>query len=301
MEEKAISLEELTLEEVANLAEKRGIVILPAATTEGHGFHLPLGTDTFVAEWIAGKLSEKTGLPAMLPTPIRCGCSPTFHFDTEGNPLKGTLAIGHRTMADLFLDICRGLWSAGFRKIIVIQAHGQEWNFQTIAHETATLLRREGKALFIAAATYWELAARTLRENVSAPFWHAGEWETSAVMAIRNDLVRMDRVQGVVRVPLIDSGLIKGSVAQDDSEAFAVQDIASWVPIPVPGEIHPAGVGPAEAIKSATPEKGRIVLERAVEKYLDLIRDLETMYAPGEVPGIDVTERPPAPRFKVEY
>jgi creatinine amidohydrolase/Fe(II)-dependent formamide hydrolase-like protein len=204
-------------------------------------------------------------------------------------------------MSRVFLDICRGLWAAGFRKVVVVQAHGQEWNFQVLAHETATLLRREGKGLFIAAATYWELAAGEIRKRVSTPFWHAGEWETSAMLAVDESLVHLDQAKGSVRIPLIDTDLIKGSVTQDEREAFAVQDVASWVKIPEPGEIHDAGVGPTEALKSATAEKGRGVLERAVERYLELIRDLETHYAPKEVPGIDVVERPDAPRFTVEY
>ena len=125
-----------------------------------------MGTDTFVAEWISVELSKSTALPALIPTPIRCGCSPTFHFDVNGDPLLGTLAIGHDTLHNLCKDLCRGLWAAGFRIIIFVQAHGQEWNFQTIAHEVATELRREGKALFIAAATYWELAAETIRQEI---------------------------------------------------------------------------------------------------------------------------------------
>ena len=48
-------------------------------------------------------------------------------------------------------------------------------------------------------------------------------------------------------------------------------------------------------------ETGRKVLARALERYLDLIRDLETHYAPQEVPGIDVRARLPEPRFQVKY
>jgi len=87
----------------------------------------------------------------------------------------------------------------------------------------------------------------------------------------------------------------------DESEAFAVQDIASWVNIPEVGEIHNWGVGSTEAIKSSTPEKGRKVLDVALEKYLSLIRDLEKYYAPDEVPGVDVRQRATEPRFKVDY
>lgn len=296
-----IQYEELSLDEAVNLAQTRGIMLVPAATTEGHGCHLPLATDTLIAEHITAELSRITQLPALLPTPIRCGCSPTFHFDLSGDPLMGTLAIGHDTMHHLVKDLCRGLWASGFRKVIFIQSHGQAWNFQTIVHEVATELRREHKALFLAGITYWELCAETIRQTISAPFWHAGEHETSAVLAIRPDLVKMDAVKGEKRIPLIDSKLIKKSVTQDETETMAVQDVAAWVPIPRPQEFHEAGVGSTAQIKSATAEKGQKVLQSAIDLYLALLRDLEMYYAPQEVPGIDVRERPLKPRFKTAY
>ncbi len=271
------------------------------ATTEAHGNHLPLGTDSFTAKWIALELSRRTGLPTVVPTPIRAGASPTFHYDTHGDPLPGTFAIGHATLQALIRDIVRGLWSAGFRKVIFIQGHGQEPNFQVIAQEVATELRREGKAIFIAAATYWELAAETLRRELTTPFYHSGEEETSNILHVRPDLVRIDAAVGKDFKPLVASSLLKCSITQDESETFQVFDIAQVIPIPAPGHRSAGGIGTTEAIRSATAEKGRRVLTRAVERYLDLIRDLELHYAPSEVPGVDVKERPPKARFGVAY
>jgi creatinine amidohydrolase/Fe(II)-dependent formamide hydrolase-like protein len=296
-----VAYENLNLAQAKKLADERGMIIVPVATTEGHGDHLPLKTDTMIAEWLTAELSKITGLPALLPTPIRCGCSPTFHFDTNGDPLYGTLAISHSTMHALLKDLCRGLWAAGFRKIIFIQCHGQEWNLQTIVHEVCTELRREGKFLFITGATYWELCRSVIESEITAPFWHACEWETSAALFVDDSLVDLDAAEGMVRVPLIDRSLIKRSVTMDESEAFAVQDVASWVNIPLPQELHPWGVGTTESIKSATAEKGEKALRRALDRYLALIRDLEMHYAPDEVPGVDVRKRPEAPRFKVDY
>ena len=172
---------------------------------------------------------------------------------------------------------------------------------QTIVHEVCTELRREDIRLFIAGATYWELCRKGIEEEISAPFWHAGEWETSAALHIAPELVKREKIQGHVRVPLIDRSLIKRSVCMDESEAFAVQDVASWVSIPTVGEVHSFGVGPQASIESASAEKGGKVLKRALDKYLSLLRDLELHYAPQEVPGVDVTERPEKPRFDVKY
>ncbi|WP_018607243.1 creatininase family protein [Uliginosibacterium gangwonense] len=298
---KPILFEELTLDEAVEIAEKRGIIIFPVATTEAHGEHLPLATDTITAEWIALELSRRTGLPVLSPTPIRAGTSPTFHYDIKGDPIPGTLAISQQTMFLLIKDILRGLWATGFRKIIIVQGHGQEPNFQVITHETATELRREGKNLFIAAATYWELAVETLRRELNTPFYHSGEEETSNVLFARPDLVKLDKVNGKEFRPLVDKSLLKRSITQDSSETFQVFDIAQVLPIPNPGHLSRGGIGKTEEILTASANKGRKILERATERYLDLIRDLEENYAPQEVPGIDVRARPEEKRFRVEY
>jgi len=297
----AIIFESLTLDKAVDLAKSRGIIIFPVATTEAHGDHLPLGTDTYTAEWIAEELSRRSGLPVLSPTPIRAGTSPTFHYDLNGDPIPGTLAISHQTMFLLIKDILRGLWATGFRKIIIVQGHGQEPNFQVIAHETATELRREGKNLFIAAATYWELAAETLRRELQTPFYHSGEEETSNVLFVRPDLVKLDKVSGKTYRPLIDTSLLKRSITQDESETFQVFDIAQVLPIPLPGHLSRGGIGTTEEILTASAEKGRKILERATERYLDLIRELEERYAPQEVPGVDVRAYPASKRFSVDY
>lgn len=301
MTSKAIVWEELTLDAALDLAEKRGIIIFPVATTEAHGYHLPLGTDTFTAEWIALELSRRTGLPALVPTPVRAGASPTFHYDRNGDPIPGTLAVSHSTLHAFLKDIIRGIWASGFRKVVIVQGHGQEPNFQVITHEVATELRREGKSIFIAAATYWELAAETLRREVTAPFYHSGEEETSNILFTRPELVKIEQSAGKELVPLIDKSLLKKSITQDESETFQVFDIAQIIPIPEPGHRSAGGIGTTEQIRSASAEKGSKVLHRALERYLDLIRDLEEHYAPNEVPGVDVKQRPDAKRFNVNY
>ncbi|MBV5299293.1 MAG: creatininase family protein, partial [Rhodoferax sp.] len=212
-----------------------------------------------------------------------------------------TLAISQQTMFLLIKDILRGLWATGFRKVIIVQGHGQEPNFQTITHETATELRREGKNLFIGGATYWELAAETLRRELQTPFYHSGEEETSNILFVRPDLVQLDKARGKQFKPLIDPALLKRSITQDDSETFQIFDIAQVIPIPLPGHVSHFGIGSTEQILTASAEKGRKILERATDRYLDLIRDLEERYAPQEVPGVDVREYPAQKRFEVGY
>ncbi len=90
-------------------------------------------------------------------------------------------------------------------------------------------------------------------------------------------------------------------MTQDATETFAVQDIASGVSIPEPGEIHDWGGRSTEQIASATANKGMKVLTRAVERYVALIRDLEMFYAPSEVPEWMCASDRSRPRFDVDY
>lgn len=68
MSNEVIRYENLTLDEAKAIADNRGIILVPAATTEGHGNHLPLSTDTLIAEYLCSELSKITGLPALIPT-----------------------------------------------------------------------------------------------------------------------------------------------------------------------------------------------------------------------------------------
>ncbi len=296
-----IKLEELSVDEAVRLARERGIVIVPIATTESHGNHLPLATDTLFAEYIGRELSKKTGLPAMVPTPLRLGCSPTFHYDIRGDQNVGTLAVSHATLQQLVLELCRGLYMMGFRKVVFIQAHGQPNNMRVICHEVATQLRREGKALFLAGATYWELARQHIEKLMDEPFFHADQHETSCCLHVRPDLVKLEGAFGARDEPLIDRSLTKRSGMSDETETFSIWDVASYVAIPEPGEVHHGGKGSTVAISASEAGRGEKALARAVERYLDLIRDLERHYHPQEVPGVDVRARRKEPLREVSY
>jgi creatinine amidohydrolase/Fe(II)-dependent formamide hydrolase-like protein len=145
------------------------------------------------------------------------------------------------------------------------------------------------------------LAAETLRREVTTPFYHSGEEETSNILLARPDLVKLDRASGKEFKPLIAKSLLKRSITQDETETFQVFDIAQVLPLPTPGQLSHSGIGTTEQILTASAEKGRKVLERATERYLDLIRDFEEHYGPDEVPGVVVRARPEAKRFHVDY
>ena len=267
------------------------MAILPVGAIEQHGAHLPLGVDWMEADAIAKGVARKLGayvLPAM-----------PFGNSQAHVGFRGPVSLSFDTLAAVVTDIALSLLDQGFRRIVVINLHGGNIVLK-IAVRELNAMQQTGKVILVNPASVAGEKLSVILDSFQDEK-HAGEWETSAMMFVKPDLVKFDGIEGMVRVPLVDRSLIKGSVAQDNTETFAVQDVASWVNIPEPDEVHDWGVGTKEQIRSATAEKGKKVLTRAMERYLALIRDLEMHYAPDEVPGVDVRERPAKPRFKVDY
>jgi creatinine amidohydrolase len=164
-------------------------VILPLGATEQHGPHLPLGTDTCRAKALAGRLAER--LPVLVAPVIPVGCS-----DEHGG-FAGLLSLEAETLAAVIVDCARRMVAWGARRLVVLSAHGGNGRALAMTEER---LRRElpELALWIpdASAIFAEtVRAVAAREGipVEAIGLHAGEWETSELLRLCPELVRMER------------------------------------------------------------------------------------------------------------
>lgn len=164
-------------------------LILPLGATEQHGPHLPLGTDTFRAVALAERLAAQ--LPEALVAPVLpIGCS-----DEHGG-FAGLLSLDHATLADVTVDCARRVAAWGIRRLVLISAHGG--NGQALALATARLAEElPALQVWIPAASTTlspDLLAVAQAEGISetAVGLHAGEGETSEMLYLRPDLVRME-------------------------------------------------------------------------------------------------------------
>ncbi len=186
-------LAEMTWPDVAQaVAASATTVILPLGATEQHGPHLPLGTDTFRAMALAERLAAQ--LPGCLIAPaLPIGCS------DEHTGFPGLLSLDHETLAGLIVDCARRMAAWGIRRLIPLSAHGGNGRALELAakrlhHELPELdlwVRPKNAALFDG------LLAVADRDGIAAEAvgLHAGEGETSQMLRLRPDLVRMDCVQ----------------------------------------------------------------------------------------------------------
>jgi creatinine amidohydrolase len=109
-------LDRMTFDEVEHyLTDGLGIVVLPLGSTEEHGPHGPMGTDTFAARIVARKVAER--LDAVLAPAVPFGmCFDQRHF-------KGTIALRPSTYAHLLKEICGNFIRDGYRLVLAISGH----------------------------------------------------------------------------------------------------------------------------------------------------------------------------------
>ncbi len=176
----------------AYLAEK-DLVIVPVASLEQHGAHLPLYTDTITAVEMSRRVSE---MIAVLHTPpIWMGYSPQhMHRPNEG---RGTITVRSSTLLSVMYDVGRSLIHHGFNRIIFMNGHGSNIK---VVDPVLRKLRYETGALIGFVKPYMERYTGVLgglMENPpeETPGWHASELETSQDLAFDESIVRMDRAE----------------------------------------------------------------------------------------------------------
>ena len=82
---------------------KPRIAVLPMGSIEQHGFHLPLGNDSYVADGIMKRVSEKMGRRVLILPTLFYGCSTA----TKGFP--GGISLRPETVTMVLMDICKEL------------------------------------------------------------------------------------------------------------------------------------------------------------------------------------------------
>jgi len=187
----ALQLDRLTWPEVeAELAGGRDTVVIAFGATEQHGRHMPLATDALIGDHLARLIAER--LDAFVAPTVRVGCS-SHHLD-----FPGTLSLEDETFHAVVGDHVRSLARAGFGRIVLVPTHGG--NFAPLAQAVERLGELEGVRVDALTDLGSLLRIAQLGEDehgvpLGEGGLHAGEWETSMLLAIHPDLVHMDRAE----------------------------------------------------------------------------------------------------------
>ena len=176
-------LQNLTWEEVAaRIPDSRETIILPVGSTEQHGPHLPVGTDTLVANALAESAAAEAGV--LVAPPLWFGWSPHHMV------LPGTITVRPEILIELAFDVVSSLHHHGFRRFVFLNGHRiVNITWLQIACERAK--RELGCKVVIFDPAYMS------KEFVSGLGWgevgHAEEIEGSHMWHYYPELVKMDR------------------------------------------------------------------------------------------------------------
>jgi creatinine amidohydrolase len=180
-----------TYVDVQEYLKTKDTILVPMASFEQHGPHLPIYTDTITAVEVSNRVSE---MIAVLHTPVLwAGYSPQ-HMYAAGMG-RGTITLRSSTLLNLIYDVGRSLIHHGFNRIIFINGHGSNVK---IVDPILRKLRYDTGALIAFVKPYMENYVGILEglmENPveETPGWHSSELETSQDMAWNEKYVRMER------------------------------------------------------------------------------------------------------------
>jgi creatinine amidohydrolase len=180
------SWHQLTWEEIGRLPRQdMDTALLPVGATEQHGPHMGCGMDAEIAFQLCRATSAETGA-IMLPTlPYGCSLGHSRHW-------PGTLALQPKTLIDVVKQIGDWVYHSGFRRLIIVNTHVTNYAPLRCALE---MLRAEHDDLMVALINSAEISERVRNEHFhDAEDWHANDAETSLMLSLKSDMVRMDRI-----------------------------------------------------------------------------------------------------------
>ena len=244
----ALRLSWLTRDDVRELAP-HATVILPTASTEQHGPHLPLNTDSTLGEAVCLRAAELAS--AEIPVVV----APMLAFGNSGHHLVfSAISLRSSTYIAVLNDVADSLVASGFRRIFVLNSHGG--NDECVKLLTKDLVLRHQVA--VAAGSYWQVAEEAILKAGGAEVGrvpgHSGGFETSMMMAVAPELVRRDRI------PAKDP----------DPPAISAQGIAKGLMVQKAGEWQRIG-GYSDAPSRASSEAGKTLLEAISRAVADAI------------------------------
>ncbi|GCE15741.1 creatininase family protein [Tengunoibacter tsumagoiensis] len=257
-----ILFQKLTDQEINEIIKTDPVVIIPAATLEDHGPHLPVDTDVVIAEAICQALAQKIPDEVVLMPCINIGYSP-HHIDGPG-----TVTIQWDTFINYCKDITRSLIHHGFKRLIFVNAHGSN---HPVLDMAARLTNVENPEARCALVSWWSLkqvqqVVRDFRESEISG--HGCELETSLYLAIQPEAVDMSKaVKDYThpRSPHFWADLV--SQSPDPTYGNPVPLTEYWSTV---SETSVWG----DATK-ATREKGELILQTASDELIEIVRELK--------------------------
>jgi creatinine amidohydrolase len=236
--------DELTMKEAQKFARMGRVIIIPVGSVEEHGGHLPLCTDSLQPESVALEVAGRSG--CLVAPPLRYGvCNSTRGF-------PGTISVGFESLYRITKDVLEEFVRNGFRRILVLSGHAGQAHMAALRLAAQEVVwhyegERSDRRPRIMVCSDYDFAYELKGKYFSDRDGHAGTIETSRVMAIRPDLVKMRGRKSFPKLPRFEV------VAQ-------------------PERYFPSGVVGDPTVASR--RKGRMINRYVVDNVVGLVEEL---------------------------
>lgn len=174
----------LTSPEIKEAVSAGTLLLLPLGQTEEHGNHLPVGTDTVIAERVCEETARAlaNSIPTLVLPPIEYGYS-----NQVMTKWPGTFTLPTRLVMDLIVEVCKSVIRMGFKKIVIVNTHGHHQHLAvTAAREIADVTGVDVAVLMPNNLIGQEFAE--IRKSRPGGACHGGEYETSLMMHFGHDV-----------------------------------------------------------------------------------------------------------------
>ena len=249
---------EYTARDFAQLDHENLIAVLPVGAVEQHGPHLPLSVDQTIVDAIVAATVKQ--LPEDLPVLIL----PTMPIgkSNEHSEWPGTLTFSAQTLMAMWTEIGDCVAASGVRKMIFLNSHGGQIAPMEIVVRD---LRVKHKMLTVAASWFGLGMPDGVFSDTENRFGiHAGDMETSVMLALQPESVQMDYAQ--------DFHSTIADISRENTHlGLSIAGKIGWQA----QDMNPAGACGNAAAASA--EKGAKVMAHAAEQVVKLFAEVHRM------------------------
>ena len=233
-----MKIKNLTKSEFKNYISEIKTIVLPVGAVEPHGDHLPLGTDIFIPEGLVNKFEEKIGDKIMIAPPVNYG-----HVWTM-KPYPGAVNISTSILVEYLNEIGNSFLDNGIKNIVMLNGHGG--NVSAI-NTAAEKLADQGARVII--FSWWQDFKEEILEICDTQ-GHAGEDESSAVLAVAEDYCHMELAK-------VNNNKLIATIKEKNIGKISYKNALSGDP------------------RQASKEKGEKLLKKISNKMIEIITKFE--------------------------
>jgi creatinine amidohydrolase len=261
---------DLNTQDFASLNKSRAIAVLPLAATEQHGPHLPLSVDTDIVNGVM-RIAMPILKEAAPDLPVYFLPTQAIGLSPEHAAFPGTLTLKPETLMRLWTDIAESVNAAGIHKLVLFNAHGGHVGAMDVV--SRDLRARLGMLVY--SVSWYQLPLLNAEgKDLNALFSdhehrfgvHAGEVETSVMLALKPESVQMDKAQNFQ------------STSEERATKFSILGNGKSAKLAWQMQDYNAA-GAAGNATAATAAKGQALLDAAGRSLAQLLVEIDQLPA----------------------